>query len=179
MPRDTKLDRRTFLTTTAAAAALSTVAGCLGESSVGENTNDADDASNPATTGDDQSDADAGDDESAPDFGGWFDNVGNFDGVVDHTGESEVTVEVGAQGNGGAFAFGPAAVRVDAGTTVVWEWTGDGGSHNVSASDGGFESDLVGDSGYTFEQTFDSAGTVKYVCTPHEGLGMKGAVVVE
>ena len=49
----------------------------------------------------------------------WFEGVSNYDGVVDETGSSEVTVEVGAEGNDGAFAFGPAAVRVDPGTTVV------------------------------------------------------------
>ena len=111
-------------------------------------------------------------------FDGWFDDVSNYDGVVDRTGESEVTVEVGASGNGGNFAFGPAAVRVDPGTTVVWEWTGNGGSHNVVADDGSFESEMVGDAGHTFEQTFEQAGVSKYVCTPHETMGMKGAVVV-
>jgi len=108
----------------------------------------------------------------------WFEGVSNYDGVVDETGNSEVTVEVGAEGNDGAFAFGPAAVRVDPGTTVVWEWTGNGGSHNVAAEDGSFESEMVGEEGHTFEQTFDEEGVYKYACTPHKPLGMKGAVVV-
>jgi len=111
-------------------------------------------------------------------LGDWFEGVSNFDGVVDKTGESEVTVEVGASGNDGNFAFGPAAVRVDPGTTVVWEWTGKGGSHDVSADDGSFASEIVGDAGHTFERTFEQAGVSKYVCTPHETMGMKGAVVV-
>ncbi|MFD1645182.1 halocyanin domain-containing protein [Haloarchaeobius litoreus] len=178
MSRDTRLDRRTFVKTAATATALSAGAGCLSGSDGssdggGGGGNDGDDSD--AGDGDD---SDAGDD-SGTDFGGWFDNVGNFDGVADHTGESEVTVTVGAQGNGGGFAFDPAAIRVDTGTTVVWEWTGDGGSHNVVADGGSFESDLVGSSGHTFEQTFDSSGTVKYFCSPHEQMGMKGAVVVE
>jgi len=112
------------------------------------------------------------------DLASWFEGVSNYDGVVDRTGESEVTVEVGAQGNDGNFAFGPAAVRVDPGTTVVWEWTGAGGSHNVVADDGSFESELVDEEGHTFEQTFDEEGVAKYVCTPHKAMGMKGAVVV-
>ncbi|WP_115864888.1 halocyanin domain-containing protein [Halorussus litoreus] len=111
-------------------------------------------------------------------FGGWFDGVGNYDGVVDRRGESEVTVEVGAQGNGGNFAFGPAAVRIDPGTTVIWEWTGQGSMHNVSADDGSFESEMVGEAGHTFEQTFENEGVTKYVCTPHATMGMKGAIVV-
>jgi halocyanin-like protein len=90
-----------------------------------------------------------------------------------------VTVAVGASGNGGNFAFDPAAVRVSTGTTVVWEWTGQGAQHNVAAEGGGFESDLSSEEGYTFEHTFSETGTYKYVCTPHRTLGMKGVVVVE
>jgi len=118
--------------------------------------------------------------QSGGEFGGWFDNVSNFDGVVDMTGQDEVTVEVGVQANGGAFGFGPAAVRISPGTTVVWEWTGAGGGHNVVAEDGTFSSgeDYVSEAGYTYEYTFESEGTYRYVCVPHETLGMKGAVVV-
>jgi halocyanin-like protein len=108
----------------------------------------------------------------------WLEGVSNYDGVVDKTGSSEVTVEVGAAGNNGSFAFGPAAVRVDPGTTVVWEWTGKGGSHNVAAEDGSFESEMTSSSGHTFEQTFEETGVTKYACTPHEAMGMKGAIVV-
>ena len=111
-------------------------------------------------------------------FGGWFENVSNYEGVVDLTGRSRVTIAVGATGNQGNFAFGPAAVRVDPGTTVVWKWTGKGSSHNVVAEDGSFESETTGSSGHTFEQTFEEAGLTKYACTPHEGMGMKGAVAV-
>jgi len=116
---------------------------------------------------------------SQPDFDGWMDDVGNYDGVVDETGSDEVTVAVGAQGNGGAFAFDPPAVRVSTGTTVVWEWTGEGAQHNVAAEGGGFESDLSAEEGFTFEHAFPEAGTDEYVCTPHRAMGMKGVVVVE
>ncbi|UPV76564.1 halocyanin domain-containing protein (plasmid) [Halorussus limi] len=111
-------------------------------------------------------------------FGGWFDNVSNYDGVVDETGSSEVTIEVGAKGNNGNFAFGPAAVRVDPGTKVVWKWTGKGGSHNVTAEDGSFESEMSGEQGHTFSHKFQQKGVFKYACTPHKAMGMKGAVVV-
>jgi halocyanin-like protein len=112
-------------------------------------------------------------------FDGWMENVGNYDGVVDETGSDAVTVAVGAEGNGGAYAFDPPAVRVSSGTTVVWEWTGQGAQHNVAADGGGFESDLSSEEGFTFEQTFSESGTYTYVCTPHQTLGMKGVVVVE
>jgi halocyanin-like protein len=114
------------------------------------------------------------------DYGGWFDDVGNYDGTtVDATGQGEVSVAVGAEGNGGAFAFDPPAVQVDPGTTVVFEWTGEGGQHNVIAEDGGeFESDLVAEAGFTFEHTFEEEGITTYYCEPHRSLGMKGAVAV-
>ncbi|RLM56632.1 halocyanin domain-containing protein [Halobellus sp. Atlit-31R] len=116
--------------------------------------------------------------QSEPDYGGWFDGVDNFDGTYDYTGQSEVTVSVGSEANGGYYGFNAAAIRVDPGTTVVWKWTGKGNSHNVIAEDGTFESDLYAAAGETFEHTFESEGTYKYYCQPHRALGMLGAVVV-
>ena len=94
---------------------------------------------------------------------------------VDRTGEATVSVAVGADGG---FSFAPAHVRVDAGTTVVWEWTGYGGGHNVYAVDGSFESELVIEEGHTFEREFETPGTYEYVCTPHQTRGMRGSVEV-
>lgn len=116
--------------------------------------------------------------QDGPDYGDWFGDTDNYDGTYDFTGESEVTVTVGAAGNGGNLAFSPAAIRVDPGTEVVWEWTGKGGSHNVVADDGSFESDMLAEAGETFSHSFDSEGTFKYFCQPHKMMGMKGAVVV-
>ncbi len=109
----------------------------------------------------------------------WFDNVDNYDGTHDYRGRDEIRIEVGAGDNG--LLFGPAAVLIDHGTTVVWEWTGEGGDHNVVDEDDTFESDLTAEAGHTFEHTFDDAeeGDVfRYVCSPHEQAGMKGAVAV-
>jgi len=105
--------------------------------------------------------------------------VDNYDGVVDETGSDAVTVMVGSEANGGNFGFDPVAVKVSSGTTVTWEWTGKGSTHNVVADDGSFESDLTSETGFTFEQTFDSVGEYKYFCEPHKSMGMKGVVVVE
>ena len=114
------------------------------------------------------------------DYGGWLDDVGNYDGTtVDATGQSEVTIGVGTEGNGGNFAFDPPAVQIDPGTTVIWEWTGEGGQHNVVAESGGdFESELTATAGFTFEHTFEEEGIVTYYCQPHRSLGMKAAVAV-
>ncbi|MFC5134863.1 MULTISPECIES: halocyanin domain-containing protein [Haloferacaceae] len=94
---------------------------------------------------------------------------------VDRTGRETVEVAVGA-GNG--LSFGPANVRVDPETTVVWTWTGEGGGHNVVDVDGAFESELTDEAGHTFEYTFEEAGIVEYVCTPHQTQGMRGVVEV-
>ena len=103
-------------------------------------------------------------------------------GIEDLRGESEVTVEVGASGNGGNVAFSPAGIWIDPGTTVIWEWTGEGGDHNVVATDGPapLESELIGEAGatYEFEFTEDHAGITNYQCEPHASLGMLGAVAV-
>jgi halocyanin-like protein len=116
--------------------------------------------------------------QSGP-FDGWLSDVSNYEGLVDMTGQGEVTVDVGVEANNGAFGFGPPAIQVDTGTTVVWEWTGEGGVHNVAAEEGGdFSSENLQEAGATYEQTFDSSGVVKYFCQPHRALGMKGVVVV-
>ncbi|QGN06641.1 halocyanin domain-containing protein [Halorhabdus sp. CBA1104] len=114
-----------------------------------------------------------------PDYGGWLSDVGNFSTTEDFRGQDEVTVEVGVEGNGDYWAFGPPAMYVDTGTTVVWEWTGQGGGHNVVGENDDYSSGpSTGEAGTTFERTFDEAGIHKYYCDPHLSVGMKGAVVV-
>jgi len=123
---------------------------------------------------------DGGSGGGPPDYGSWFSSTDNFDETVDETGNSEVTVQVGTDANGGAYGFGPAAVHVDNGTTVKFEWTGEGGTHNVvSDGDGPLDSgSAVDTSGVEYEYTFEEDGIYKYYCVPHEALGMKGAIVV-
>ncbi len=121
----------------------------------------------------------AGTTAAQTDFDGWLSDVGNYDGtVVDATGQDQVTVDVGVQANGGAFGFGPAAVQVDPETTVRWEWTGEGSQHNVVDEAENFESELASEEGFTYERALNSEGVLKYYCTPHRGVGMKGVVVV-
>lgn len=106
-------------------------------------------------------------------FDGWFDAVPNYDGVTDRRGAESVRVLVGPDGD---LVFDPPVIRVDTGTTVVWEWAD--GFHDVSAVDGGFQSEMTGDVGHEFTHTFDAEGVYTYVCSPHEAMEMKGAVVV-
>ncbi|WP_255196557.1 halocyanin domain-containing protein [Halorarius litoreus] len=125
--------------------------------------------------------------EESADYGGWFtDETGgateNYGGSpMDATGQDQATVTVGAEGNGGTFAFEPAAVQVSPGTTVSFEWTSD--NHNVlvdSQPDGaGWQGhEGLENSGFTFEHTFDTEGVYRYYCEPHLSLGMKGVVEV-
>jgi len=109
------------------------------------------------------------------DYGGWFEDVPNFEGTADRTGEEEVTVTVGA---GGDLAFDPPAVHVDSGTTVVFEW--DQGFHSVAEKESGerYASETADEPGTTYAVTFESDGVSTYVCEPHRAQGMKGAVAV-
>ena len=111
-------------------------------------------------------------------YDGWLDDVDNYDGTHDYRGEEVVHVDVGA---GMGLSFDPAAILIDEGTTVVWEWTGEGGEHNVAERNDAFESDLAATAGHTFEHTFDDVeegDTFEYVCTPHEAVDMKGVVAI-
>ncbi len=156
----TDVSRRAFVRTAAGATAVSAAAG--------------------TAAGQEETESGGGS-AGPPDYGDFFSGVGNFDGeTVDATGQDTVTVSVGADGNGGAFAFDPPAVHVDNGATVQWEWTGEGGGHNVvSDGDGPLDSgSAVSQSGVNYEHTFEEDGIYNYVCVPHEALGMKGSVVV-
>ena len=117
-----------------------------------------------------------------PDFGSYLSDANGFDesSIQDARGEDSVTVQVGA---GDGLAFDPAAVWVDVGATITWEWTGEGGAHNVVAEEGPAElesGDPVDSEGetYEFEATEDAAGITNYKCNPHEGQGMKGGIAV-
>lgn len=134
----------------------------------------------PNDGGESQSDyADIGDSTTEPEYSDWFENVDNFEGFADHTDADTVTVAVGAGDDGWAFA--PPAITVTPGTTVEWEWTGEGGPHNVDGENRDWENPggTTSEAGHTWERTFDEAGTHLYKCVPHEGTGMKGAVFVQ
>ncbi len=99
-----------------------------------------------------------------------------FSDPTDRTGTDTVDVIVGA-GNG--LSYDPDNLVIDVGTTVVWEWTGEGGGHDVVEIDEeAFASELVDDAGHTFEHTFEEPGVYEYVCTPHQTQGMNGRIEV-
>ena len=105
----------------------------------------------------------------------WLRSARGAESIVDRTGEDEVVVEVGA---GDGLRYAPAAIRVDPGTTVRWRWTGQGGLHDVAFLNADVSTSLRGEAGAEFRHTFDAPGAYTYECTPHSGVGMRGAVIV-
>ena len=170
-----ELSRRRFVIGTGAAAATGALAGCSGNG--GGNGNGNGDGGNGNGNGGGAS-GPVGKVQSFVE-----ENEANtYEGSVeDHTGESEVTISTGAGDNG--FAFSPAAIEVDPGTTIIWEWTGEGGGHNVTPEgDTDFEDfgneEIVDEAGFTLEETFEETGAALYVCVPHRAQGMFGGIAI-
>lgn len=115
--------------------------------------------------------------DQVPAWSSFVTGANAYESTDDQRGSGEATVQVGAGDDG--LAFDSPAIWVDTGTTVVWEWTGEGGSHNVSSTgDLDFQSETVGESGFTFEFTFEESGIFEYECVPHTSQGMHGGVAV-
>ncbi|MCW8173712.1 hypothetical protein D8S78_24205 [Natrialba swarupiae] len=99
--------------------------------------------------------------------------------VADYTGQEEVEIQVG--GDDGENLFDPAAIMVDAGTTVNWEW--ESGNHNIVPTEMPDDCGWDGvedryEPEYDHEWTFQVPGRYGYVCTPHEDDGMAGMIFV-
>src|SRR5262245_37319081 len=86
-------------------------------------------------------------------------------------------VQVGA----GGLKFTPQNVSIKVGDTVQWTWAAN--MHSTTSGtpgnpDGKWDSGIQ-NSGFTFSQTFTTAGTFPYFCTPHGACcGMIGSVSV-
>ncbi|WP_424019059.1 halocyanin domain-containing protein [Halorientalis pallida] len=115
-----------------------------------------------------------------PEVDEWLSDYGEYDGrLTDRTGESSVSVEVGAGYDGQNRSFSPVAILVDQGTEIVFEWTGRGGSHDVTWKNDSFEpSDNVRDASYTYSVTMDEPGVYLYYCRGDRPYNGRGAVVV-
>ena len=110
------------------------------------------------------------------DLSKWFANTENDHELVDRRGESEVVVAVGAEGNGGPYAFDPPALRIDPGTAVVWERVGDE-PYDVADPELGYHSEQVAGAGHRLAVQFDGDGLSTYECTAYGEQGMRGVVV--
>ena len=181
-PTDAGLNRRRVLRG-AGLVALTGLAGCTGDG--GDGGDGGGGGGGPDTV--------PGDDYPAVDDWLTETDVGDADDtyegtLVDLREQDSITIGVGTEGNGDNFAFGPSAVIVSAGTEIVWEWTGEGGQHNVEAE----PEDQINESNYEFSsgepvessdtefrQTLDESGVALYHCEPHLSVGMKGGIVLE
>ena len=73
------------------------------------------------------------------------------------------------------FEFTPASITIQQGDTVTW--TNEGPTaHSATASDGSFDTGIFS-AGGSRSETFNEAGTVSYICTPHPN--MTGTITVE
>ena len=75
------------------------------------------------------------------------------------------------------FSFTPQTLTIQAGDTVRWENAGTSSAHNVVSEDG-LWTELPVANEFIFEETFDTAGSFGYHCTPHQDV-MTGRIVVE
>lgn len=106
-------------------------------------------------------------------------------------GDPASTVEVSMETHeDGSHHFVPHVVHIEVGGTVTW--VNDSGSHDtvayhpdtfgetrrIPSGTEPWQSEHLSEAGETFEWTFETEGVYDYVCTPHEGGGMVGTVVV-
>jgi len=180
-----QLDRRTILKTLGAGSMVA-LAGC-GSSDDGDGgdagADDSDTSDGNENGGSDDGNGDMnGEEEQVPgaDVLGGPDDLQSAATVQARTLESD-------QG-AGQNVFSPAVVWVEAGATITWENAS--GSHSATAyhpnndrpmrvptAAASFDSGVMSD-GDSFEHTFEEPGVYNYYCSPHEGLGMVGLVVV-
>jgi halocyanin-like protein len=163
-PRASNARRRYPVAADAVAAA-----GCLGLGSDddAEGTDDADDSPDetddtptPEATPTTEPTGTMTDDGDDGPYGGWFADTDNFDGTAD------------------VLGFSPPAIRVSQGSTVTWEWTGNGGQHDVRVEDQpddaawNGQTTLRSETGFTYEHAFETPGTYLYYCDPHLPQGV-------
>ncbi|MDO8647107.1 MAG: cupredoxin family copper-binding protein [Candidatus Diapherotrites archaeon] len=75
------------------------------------------------------------------------------------TGAKTIAVEISN------FAFAPAELTIKVGDSVTWT-NKDSVGHTATGDNGEFDSGLLS-TGQSFTQTFNTAGTFNYHCTPH------------
>ena len=104
--------------------------------------------------------------------------------VVDETDDVTCDVTIGISSDG--YGFSPAAVTIDVGQTVCWQWTDAGMGHNVKEVDGMKSTTYVDGGVYSgtaattvdFHHTFTEDTIFYYACEPHISMDMFGKVTV-
>jgi plastocyanin len=79
------------------------------------------------------------------------------------------------------FAFQPATLTVQAGTTVTWTWDPGATAHNVTPAATQPTSSGTFAAPHTYQFTFNTPGTYNYYCTLHgtSTSGMRGVIIVQ
>ena len=74
--------------------------------------------------------------------------------------------------------FVPSTLQVPVGATVVW--INQGGTHNTQEANDLWASDITSASRVeeNHVQVFEESGSFDYFCLPHQGVGMKGTIIV-
>lgn len=117
------------------------------------------------------------------------------DGEQGHSGHSDVPdgpspeAEVQMTTDDEGDHFEPHVVWIEQRGTVTWHQ--ESGNHSTTAyhaendkpsrtpdEASSWDSGVLSEVGETFEQTFETGGVYDYYCTPHEGGGMIGSVIV-
>jgi halocyanin-like protein len=170
-----EVSRRAFMTAAGAATAAGATATAAAQESPTQTEGGGSESGGNGTGGG------GGGGKTVPVFGSYLSDANLYEeaATVDARSQDSITVAVGAGETG--VAFDPPTIWVSSETTITWEWTGEGGGHNVVSEAGpaGFDSGSVKETGtYEYEITEDDAGITTYKCVPHETSGMKGGVAV-
>ncbi len=75
--------------------------------------------------------------------------------------------------------FNPVTLTVPVGTTITWHWPTTSRRHNILPSGSATEpsSPAIVDGPYSYQHTFNQAGTYDYYCLEHGG--MRGTIIVQ
>ena len=88
-------------------------------------------------------------------------------------------VAVGLEDSGGNYRFDPSELTFKAGETVNFTVTAETEFHTFTIDDLSIDEAAGEGETVTFSFTFDSPGTYKLICVPHEANGMVGTITVK
>ena len=88
------------------------------------------------------------------------------------------TVQLNDNGGRGPFEFAPAEFTFSAGQTVNFALVGEATFHTFTVESLGIDVEVNGGETVDFSFTFDTPGTYKLICIPHQALGMLGTITV-
>ncbi|MCH8309268.1 MAG: hypothetical protein IIB17_02075 [Chloroflexi bacterium] len=94
-------------------------------------------------------------------------------------GGTAVSVSLNDSGGRGPFEFAPIDFTFKRGETVNFSFVGESQFHTFTINELGIDVAVDGGASVDFSFTFDTPGTYKLICIPHEALGMVGTITIE